>query len=158
MNAMKSENVGVVPFPMLNKEQGRYYVPCSMQYSVAMCIPKITQDRAMSEYFLDVLCWTGDEYMMKAYIEAKKERFKDDVDIEMLTEYIIPNISYDVGGATVFYDDDRGTVTWAPLISIKDDSYKGNKNNFDRLYEEKAPYALKTIAKWNAAWGGYTEE
>ena len=156
--AMKAENIGVVPFPMLNKEQGRYYVPCSMLDSVAMCIPKITQDRAMSEYFMDVLCWTGDEYMMKAYIEAKKERFKDDVDIEMLTEYIIPNISYDVGGATVFYDDDRGTVTWAPVISIKDDSYKGNKNNFDRLYEERSPEALKTIAKWNAAWGGYTEE
>ena len=146
--AMKAENIGVVPFPMLNKEQGRYYVPCDIQMSVAMCIPKITQDRAMSEYFLDVLCWTGDEYMMKAYIEAKKERFKDDVDIEMITEYIIPSVSYDGGEY----------VGWDHLIDIKSDSYKGNKNNFDQLYEEKAPYALKTIAKWNAAWGGYTEE
>ena len=157
MYSMKSENVGVVPFPMLNKEQGRYYVPCSMQIPVAMCIPKITQDRAMSEYFMDVLFWTGEEYTRKTYIEANKERFKDDVDKEMLTEYIIPNISYNAGGSIIYYDE-KGSKIWAPLIDSKEDSYKGNENNFDAWYEEKAPDALKIIEEWNKAWGGYTEE
>jgi hypothetical protein len=102
----------------------------------------------MSEYFMDVLCWTGEDYTMKAYIENKKEQLKDDADIEMITEYIIPNISYDIGE----------NVGWGKLIDIKYDSYRGNKNNFDLLYEEKAPKALEIIAEWNAAWGGYTEE
>ena len=145
---LENEDKGVVPFPMLNENQGRYYVPCIEQIATLMCIPKITQDRVMSEYFMDVLCWTGEEYTMKAYIENKKDQCKDDADIEMITEYIIPNISYDIGEA----------VGWGKLIDIKYDSYRGNKNNFDLLYEEKAPKALEIIAEWNAAWGGYTEE
>ena len=143
-----SADIGVVPFPMLNKEQGRYYVPCSMETSVAMCIPKITQDREMSEYFMDVLCWTGEEYTMKAYLEIKKEQFKDDAGIEMITEYIIPNISYDVGSA----------VGWSRLLpKVRTASWSDNKD-FDEVYAEIEPDALKTIAEWNAAWGGYTEE
>ncbi len=143
------DNIGIVPFPMLNEEQGRYYAWYSTQYSVAMCIPKITQDREMSEYFMDVLCWTGEEYTMKAYLETKKEYFKADAEMEMITDYIIPNLYYDAGSA----------VGWDELFPLSK-TYSGlsYKNNFDQAYEEHAPDALKTIAEWNAAWGGYTEE
>ena len=148
LDEMEVENIGIVPFPMLDKEQGRYYVPCNMLTSYAMCIPKLTQDREMSEYFMDVLCWTGEEYTTKAYLETKKEYFKTDADMEMITEYIIPNISYDAGEV----------VGWGELINIKKDSYKDNENHFDEVYAEAEPDALKIIAEWNAAWGGYTEE
>ena len=146
---LNADNIGIVPFPMLNEEQGRYCAWYSTQMSVAMCIPKITQDREMSEYFMDVLCWTGEEYTMKAYLETKKEHIKSDVDMEMITDYIIPNLYYDAGQM----------VGWGELFPISD-TYGGikYKNNFDQAYEEHAPDALKTIAEWNAAWGGYTEE
>ena len=147
LDELKVENIGIVPFPMLNKEQGRYYAPCSMQMAVAMCVPKITQDRAMSEYFMDVLCWTGEEYVVKAYIDEKMERFGTEAEREMLTEYIIPNISYDVGEA----------VGWGRLINIKGKDYD-NIDQFYEVYARAEPDALKTIAEWNAAWGGYTEE
>ena len=140
-------DIGIVPFPMLNEEQGRYYVPTSSQMSVLMCIPKLTLDRAMSEYMLDVLAWTGNEYTMRAYLDMKAAAFDSEVEMEMLTEYILPNISYDPGEA----------VGWGTLINLTE-SYANNTNNFEQFYAEKAPDALKTIAEWNAAWGGYTEE
>ena len=142
-----SDNIGLVPFPMLNEDQGRYYVPYSTQMSVAMCIPKITQDREMSEYFMDVLCWTGEEYIMKAYIENKKEHFKSDAEMEMITDYIIPNLYYDAGLS----------FGWDRLFDISG-MYANGQNNFDEFWKEYSPDALKTIAEWNAAWGGYTEE
>ena len=149
VDSLKDKDKGIVPFPMLNKEQGRYYVPTSNQLTILMCIPKTTQNREMSEYFMDVLCWTGEDYTMKAYIETKKEQFKDDADIEMITEYIIPNISYDAGEC----------VEWDELLpSVKNASWADGENKFDEVYASAEPDALKTIAEWNAAWGGYTEE
>ena len=142
-------DMGIVPFPMLNEEQGRYRVPCSTQMSVAMCIPKITQDRNMSDYFMDVLFWTGEEYTMKAYLETKKEHLKTDADMEMVTEYIIPNIFYDAGAA----------VGWSELLpNVKVGSWADGENKFDEVYSKAEPDALKTIAECNTAWGGYTEE
>ena len=150
LDELGTEDIGIVPFPMLNEEQGKYYAPCSMEISIAMCIPKITQDRSMSEYFMDVLFWTGEEYVTKAYVDKKVNAFKTDLEKEMLTEYIIPNISYDVGEA----------VGLGTLISDirSSDVYENNENHFDEVYAEAEPDALKTIAEWNAAWGGYTEE
>ncbi len=144
----KSGNVGVLPFPMLNEEQGGYCVPVDGSVHVLACIPKNTQDRAMSEYFLDVLSWTGKEYTVKAYLDTKSEYVSDE-DMEMLTDYIFPNLTYDVGEA----------VGWDSLMGgVLSDSYKGNVNNFDNAYAELEPEALETIAKWNTAWGAYTEE
>ena len=69
--------------------------------------------------------------------------------MEMLKNYIFPNIIYDAGAA----------VGWGSLMGgIFYDSYKGNVNNFDKAYAEQEPEALETIAKWNTAWGAYTEE
>ena len=141
--------VGVIPFPMLNEEQGKYYVPTHNQLTVLMCIPKLTQDREMSEYFMDVLCWTGEEYTMKAYLETKKEYFKSDADMEMITNYIIPNISYDAGGIVGNHE---------LLPDVKINSWQSGENKFNEFYTAAEPDALETIAEWNAAWGGYTEE
>ena len=140
-------NFGVVPFPMLDTEQGRYCAPVNGSAHVLACIPKNTQDRAMSEYFLDVLSWTGNEYVMKAYLDTKSEYVSDE-DMEMLVDYVFPNIIYDAGEA----------VDWDSLMGgVLSDSYKGNVNNFDNAYAEHEPEALETIAKWNTAWGAYTE-
>ena len=146
-SALDYDNVGIVPFPILDSEQDRYYVYCDNNLVTLMCIPKNTQDRAMSEYFLDVLAWTGNEYVMKSYIDTKSEYVSDE-DMEMLTDYIFPNIIYDAGEA----------VGWGSLMNgALSDSYKGYVNNFDKAYAEHEPEALETIKKWNTAWGAYTE-
>ena len=143
-----SENVGIVPFPMLNEEQGRYYVPCAAQQSTLMCVPKTTSDRNMSDYFVDVLAWTGREYTMKAYYENIRDQLYSDTDLEMIKDYILPNISYDAGSA----------VGWGSLISMAlSASYSGNKNNFEEAYANYEAEALQKIKDWNKAWGSYTE-
>ena len=145
---LNNDNVGVVPFPMLNEEQERY---CAFLYTrgILMCIPKITQDRQMSEYFLDVLTWTGNYYVTNAYFEQKAEHLGNDEDMEMLKSYIFPNVVYDAGEY----------VGWGNLIgSVLGESYKDNVNSFDEAYAKYEPEALETVAKWNEAWGAYTEE
>ena len=142
------DNLGVVPFPMLNEEQGRYRVPCAHQQPTLMCIPKTTSDRNMSDYFVDVLAWTGKDYTMKAYYENIRDQLYSDADFEMIKDYIMPNISYDAGSA----------VGWGSLLGgVLNEAYNGNKNNFDKAFAECEYGALQTIKQWNEAWGSYTE-
>ena len=148
ISRFSSENVGVVPFPMLNEEQGRYYVPCAHQQSTLMCVPKTSSDRNMSDYFVDVLAWTGREYTMKAYYENMREQLYSDTDLEMIKDYIMPNIYYDAGNA----------VGWGSLMGeVIGASYDGNENNFDAAYANQEAKALQMIKDWNKAWGSYTE-
>ena len=141
------DNLGVVPFPMLNEEQGKYYVPCAYQHPTLMCVPKTTSDRNMSDYFVDVLAWTGKEYVMESYYWQMAGRLGDQ-EMEMIKEYILPNISYDAGAA----------IGWNTLIGgVLSESYNGNKNNFEEAYSEREAEALKMIKDWNNAWGAYTE-
>ena len=99
----------------------------------------------MSEYFLDVLSWTGQEYTMKAYLEQKANEFETAVEIEMLTDYIFPNIVYDAGAAV-----DWGSVLGGVRIDEGIEVFEMGYNNAE-------PGALETLAKWNTAWGAYTE-
>ena len=141
------DDFGVVPFPMLNEEQGEYCVPCAAQHATLMCVPKTTSDRDMSDYFVDVLAWTGSEYVMKAYYDQMAETLGDQ-EMEVMQNYIIPNISYDAGSA----------VGWSSLLGgVLNEAYNGNKNNFEEAYSEREAEALKIIKEWNEAWGSYTE-
>jgi len=150
-NNIDLKGVSIIPFPMLNKEQGRYYVSCLSGAPALMCIPKTTPDRNMSEYFMDVLCWTGEDYIGKAYIEQKRDKLETESDVEMITDYIIPSISYDAGKAAV--------KSWKDLLSnIEYDSWEKNENNFDEAYAKREPEALKIIAEWNKAWSSYVED
>ena len=139
----KLEGIGVVPFPMLNEEQGRYCVPLDDRYPFLMCIPKSTQDRFMSDYFVDVLSWTGSEYTMKAYLEQKAEAFESDADIEMLVNCIFPSIIHNAG-----------VEGWNNVLSV---NINNGIEEFDKSYNKEEPEALETIKEWNKAWGSYTE-
>ncbi len=147
-NLYRVGNMGVVPFPMLNEAQGRYYILGSYQQTVLMCVPKTTSDRNMSDYFVDVLAWTGSEYVMKAYYESMSEFFSSDTDIEIVKEHIVPSIIFDAGAS----------VEWQSLASsILNESINNDENNFAFAYESAEADALETIKLWNEAWGSYTE-
>ena len=102
----------------------------------------------MSDYFVDVLAWTGKEYVMEAYYNDFSEILTSNSDVEMLKEYIVPNITYDAGSA----------VGWSSLLGgVLSQAYNGNKNNFEEAYSEREAEALEMIKDWNKAWGSYTE-
>ncbi len=149
-------NVGLAPFPMLDVAQGRYYVPCSDTQVAAIAVPKITSDRAMSDYFVDVLSWTGDEYIMGVYLDTKAEVMDGEDELEMLVDYIIPNITYEGG------QNDWGFVLEGKLadgsgINAKSASYNTGTNQASVAFATCLPQALTTIKNWNAAWAAYED-
>ena len=102
----------------------------------------------MSDYFLDVLGWTGNEFLMEGYLDYKSLYVDSDDEMEMLTEYIFPNIVYDSGAA----------VGWGSVMNdVLSNAHAGNVNNFRGVYETAAPSAQATIDSWNLAWGSYTD-
>ena len=85
---------------------------------------------------------------MKAYYENMREQLYSDTDLEMIKDYIMPNIYYDAGNA----------VGWGSLMGeVIGASYDGNENNFDAAYAKQEAKALQMIKDWNEAWGSYTE-
>ena len=143
-------NFGVVPFPMLDEAQGRYYAPCSTQQATVMCIPKVTSDREMSEFFLEMLTATGTLYTMQAYYATLiLERNWGEYELEVFVDYILPSISYDHGS----------TYGWTSILpDVRANSYAGNVNNFDAAYGAQEANALATLQKWNDAWTNYSDD
>jgi hypothetical protein len=111
-----------------------------------MCIPKITQDREMSEYFADVLSWTGEEYFHKECLKNINKKLKTDANREMFTDYILTSLSY----------DQEYTGSLDPIIDISS-AWMRKDYDFEKAYNEASLDALKVIASWNKAWGSYTE-
>lgn len=150
-NQTEEFKVGILPCPKLSTDQERYYTPCSYQ-SVVMCVPKATPDREMSNYFVEILSYTGQKYIMSAF----KENMRTNLDpataaqgMEIIENYIFPNLCYDQG---YMYG-------WNGLLSsVQNNSYSAGKNNFTQEYSSAAEEALATVANWNLAWGDYTEE
>lgn len=142
--------IGVLPCPKLTDSQEQYYTPCSYQ-SVVMCIPKSTVNREMSEYFFEILSYTGQKYVMQAYKQNLRTKLNPDTAVEsmeIIENYIFANLAYDVG----YMDGWSGLVT-----SVQSESYNTGKNNFTAAYEGVEEDALKTVAKWNSNWELYTD-
>lgn len=95
-----SFSVGVAPFPKLDENQDKYYIsPYSKDTYTFTCIPKCTSDREMSDYFLDVISWTGNDYILNEYYSIKEELFNPitkDQDLNILKNYIFSDKMYDV--------------------------------------------------------------
>jgi len=142
--------VGVLPMPKLNEAQQSYCAPCSY-LSVLMCIPKATMDREMSEYFFEILSYTGQKYVMKAYKDNLRSKLNYETfaeSMEIIEDYIFPNILYDVG-----YMDG-----WNGLLSdVQTESYSFGKNNFTESYGIAEKDATEVVDKWNKNWELYTE-
>ena len=93
-------NIGILPTPMLNEEQGEYFTPVN---DIAACtaVPYTVGDRAedlsnIIEYWASLSHGT----VREAYYEqAQKSRFsKDDISPEVI-DMIFDAVSYDIGAA-----------------------------------------------------------
>ena len=147
----ESFKVGILPEPKLDESQASYCSPCSYQ-STVMCVPKATPDREMSDYFFEILAYTGQKYIMKAYMEDLRNCLDAETSaesMEMLEEYVFPGMIYDQGWM----------YGWDGLLNeVQNESYSSGRPNFTASYEYAIEQARETVAKWNLAWYDYTEK
>lgn len=144
--------MGVLPFPKLNDEQENYCAPITAQHqTTVICIPKATQDRAMSEYFIDVLSWTGRDYVIPNFQKTIEDKLSSDYeeDMRIYEEHIKANMVYDVGALTNGHN--------ALLGEVRGGSHAENKDNFNKLFGEASGTAATTIETWNMAWAAYAD-
>jgi len=149
-NQTDAFKVGLLPSPKLSESQDTYYTPCSYQ-SVVMCIPKATPDREMSDYFFEILSYTGQKHVMSAYKENLRTNLDPDTaaeSMEIIEKYIFSNLCYDQGYM-------HG---WEGLLnSVQYESYSSGKPNFTAVYEAALETANEIISEWNMAWYEYSD-
>ena len=137
--------VGVLPAPKLSESQEKYYTPCSYM-AVVMCIPKSSPDREMSDYFFEILSYTGQKYVMDAYTKNLVSFLNAETatqSLKILQNYIFANLCYDQG---YMYG-------WDGLLThVQNESYSSGKNNFTSVYTAAYEDASRLVSQWNINW------
>lgn len=152
--------VAVLPMPKLNEDQTNYYTPFASQATV-MCIPKATLDKEMSEYFFDVLSWTGQEFVMEAFYYEMESRLYDDGEssredaLEILREYVLPNLIYDLGYISTGMSGKFLTHVQSDTI----DQATPSTSPFTNLYTEAFPEANALLSNdRGTGWNDYAQK
>ena len=143
---------GLLPFPKLSVDQDRYYSPSASQ-STLICVPRATDDRDMSEAFIEILSKSASEHIIPAYLSTiENQLFFDyrEKSMKVLKEEIFPNMMYDQG----YMFDYGGLVTG----SIQGSSVDGGENKFTEMYENGKDAAETKISEWNTFYLIYTDE
>ena len=86
-----------MPNPMVGQGQTEHYTAVGKEATL-MCVPKTTDDRIMSDAFVEILAMTGQEFLTPAYLEKISSRLDPEVadqSIEVLTEYVFSGMIYD---------------------------------------------------------------
>ena len=143
--------VAVIPFPKLNEEQDRYYVPSASQ-STVMCVPRATDNRDLSEAFVEILTKSASEHIFAAYKQDMKSKISANYrekSMQVIEEQIFPNLMFDLGYMHGF----SGLVSG----SIQGASIEGGKNVFSTIYQSAANEAATTLNEWTGAYNGYVD-
>ena len=145
----------IVPNPKLNADDPYYYTTGAYMQANAICIPKCTQNREMSEFFFDVLFATASEQIMPAYLEERlinADWNGDNLDnlTDMLKNYIFPGMLLDPGSQTNQWSTVCGEIT-TPTINKA-------QNTFMADYFANVDKAQSTVNQWNANWANYKED
>ncbi len=90
-------NYGIVPMPMVEESQDKYYTNCAALYAYGVVVPNFLSedDAKFAAYMVDVLSAGGKQYIATAYYDQILKN-KDALDVEVL-DMIFENIVYDVG-------------------------------------------------------------
>lgn len=96
-----ADEFGLIPLPLMTKDQDTYYTPCNTALAFCVAIPFSLdeEDAKFSAYMLELMAVGAKNYITPAYYEStlKQRDLKDDESEEMLDEYIFSNIVYDLG-------------------------------------------------------------
>lgn len=91
---------GVIPTPKFDENQENYFIePDQTKY---MVIPITASDLSRTSAILEALAYEGYSYLRPRYYETmlKNKYMRDDESIEMLDEYIYPNIGFNLNGGS----------------------------------------------------------
>ena len=106
----------------------------------------------MSEFFVEFLNYTGNEYIMEPFEQLLASKMNAEVveeNIEILEEYVFPSILCDAGYLT---------SGWQGFLSnVRTGSYSSGSNTFQQVYMEARGDALMKISSWNDLWNQYWE-
>ncbi|HOJ47513.1 MAG TPA: extracellular solute-binding protein [Bacillota bacterium] len=96
-------NFGIVPFPLWDDTQDRYYSYCTNGQVAGIAIPKSCDDPEFSAYMIDIYAAAAKNFITPAYYEVnlRTRDARDDESLEML-DIIFSNIVYDIGEAYNF--------------------------------------------------------
>ena len=148
---------GILPFPKLNTEQDRYYVPGAQQATI-VCIPRATSSRVLSECMVEILAKSASEYIAPAYSAAIREQLTGnyvDVAMQVIEEQLFPNLMYDIGYNYGRYGGDgSGLIT----VSVQAAAIDGNINNFTNALDQGRTQAEKLLGDWSYAYNIYMDE
>jgi len=142
--------VGLLPFPKLNSDQTRYYVPSASQTTL-ICVPRATDDRDMSEAFIEILSSSASEHIMPAYMTMIENKLYFDFaekSMQVLEQEIFSNLMYDQGYMFEF----GGLAT-----EIQSSSIEGGVNNFTDAYANGRGAAETKIGDWNLKYAIYMD-
>jgi len=145
-NQGKTLKAGILPNPKLAKGQDSYYTLVG-ERAALMCVPKATEDRVMSEAFVEILSQTGQEFIIPAYLEKIKACLDPQIaqqSMEILTDYVFGKAVYDQG------------YLHGVLDGVFENAHSGASgmlpDNTGIIAE-----AEKAVAQWNKSWLAYTE-
>lgn len=144
----------ILPNPKLDKNDTVYGTTGAYSQAQTICIPKCTEDRAMSEYFFELLFQTGSEMIMPEYLDSKLIDANPDIyedSVDMLVNYIFPGATIDVGTQTKGWSG----YPWENILS---NSISNKTNTFAADYAANAEAAQEILDEWNTIWADYSED
>ncbi len=91
-------NFGIVPLPLWDESQDRYYSYCTNSEVAGIAIPKSCEDPEFSAYMIDIYAAAAKNFITPAYYEVnlRTRSTRDDESLVML-DIIFNNIVYDIG-------------------------------------------------------------
>ena len=96
-----ADEFGLVPIPLMTKDQDRYYTPCNSAYAYAVAIPtSLDENEAkFSAAVIELMAVGAKNLITPAYYTTtlKYRDLKDEESEDMLDNYIFNNIVYDIG-------------------------------------------------------------
>ncbi len=134
---------GILPFPLYEESQERYYHSINPHVAAMLLVPKDTRDVERAGYVLDALGAASKNILTPAYYEQylKSKGSRDNESEEML-DLIFGSLTYDIG-----YLYDFGGLGGMTLTMV--DGYKGDLASQYAKFEPKAQTAIeKTVAAY----------
>ncbi len=135
MREMDSD-FGILPFPMLNEEQGRYYSTIPTYNSQFLCLPSVQKDLEYTSVVTEALAYYGRTIVKPAVYEKtiKGTYFRDEESIAML-DIIYDSFMYDIGQLHRIGN----------MNSLLLNMFRTKDNNFTSIYNANSTIAQQQI-------------
>ncbi len=142
MRDMESD-FGILPFPMLNDEQTRYYATLPTYNSQFLCLPSVQEDLNFTSAITEALAYYGKKIVKPAVYEKTiaGTYFRDEESIAML-DIIYASFIYDIGQLHRIGN----------LNNLLMNMFRAKENTFSSIYEANVGAAERQI---NAVNDGY---